>query len=124
MKNNIDYARKNSYVETISGRKCYIKNINDKNPILRQEAERQAINASIQGSSADIIKKAMINIHQKIIQQNLKSKLVLQIHDELVIESSIKEADIISNILRSEMEKSFNLDVPLKVDLNKSYFLQ
>lgn len=124
MKNNIDYARKNSYVKTISGRKCYIKNINDKNPIVRQEAERQAINASIQGSSADIIKKAMINIHQKIIQQNLKSKLVLQIHDELVIESSIKEADIISNILCSEMEKSFNLDVPLKVDLNKTFFLQ
>ncbi len=120
MNQTIDFAKKNGYVSTISSRKCFIKEINNKNPIIRQEAERQAINAPIQGSSADIIKKAMIRVHQQFLKQQLKSKLILQIHDELLIESPLDEVEIVKNILFQEMSNAFKLEVDLKVDFSVS----
>ncbi len=122
MKNYIDFARKNGYVETVSGRKCYIHQINDKNPVLRQEAERLAINAPIQGSAADIIKIAMIHLDKKFRELNLRSKIIMQIHDELVVESPQDEVAIASEILQKEMEKAFILDAPLKVDLSVNQY--
>ena len=118
MNQSIDFARKNGYVSTISARKCFIKEINNKNPIIRQEAERQAINAPIQGSAADIIKKAMIRVHQQFLKQNLKSKLILQIHDELLVESPHDEIEIVKNILLQEMSNAFKLEVDLKIDFS------
>ena len=120
MNQSIDFARQNGYVSTISSRKCFIKEINNKNPIIRQEAERQAINAPIQGSAADIIKKAMIRVHQQFLKQNLKSKLILQIHDELFVESPLDEVEIVKNILLQEMSNAFKLEVDLKVDFSVS----
>ena len=120
MNQSIDFARQNGYVSTISSRKCFIKEINNKNPIIRQEAERQAINAPIQGSAADIIKKAMIRVHQQFLKQNLKSKLILQIHDELLVESALDEVEIVKNILLQEMSNAFKLEVDLKVDFSVS----
>jgi DNA polymerase I len=120
MNQSIDFAKQNGYVSTISSRKCFIKEINNKNPIIRQEAERQAINAPIQGSAADIIKKAMIRVHQQFLKQNLKSKLILQIHDELLVESTLDEIEIVKNILQQEMSNAFKLEVDLKVDFSVS----
>ncbi len=117
MKNYIALARQNGYVETISGRKCFIHEINNKNPIIRQEAERLAINAPIQGSAADIIKKAMIRLSKKFREENLQAKIVLQIHDELLIESPKDEVEIATKILKNEMENAMRLDVPLRVDI-------
>jgi DNA polymerase-1 len=80
----VDFARENGYVETISGRRRYLKDINSANAIVRGGAERNAVNAPIQGSAADIIKIAMINIHKKLKSENWQSKMLLQVHDELV----------------------------------------
>ncbi len=117
MKNYIELARQFGYVKTLSGRKCFIRGINDKNPMIRAEAERLSINAPIQGSAADIIKRAMIRLDKKFREQNLRSKIILQIHDELIIESPKDEVESASKILKSEMENAFDLDVPLKVDV-------
>lgn len=117
MKNFIQSARTIGYVETFSGRKCFIRDINNKNPMIRNEAERLAINAPIQGSAADVIKKAMILVSKKFTEKNLRSKIILQIHDELIVEAPKDEVEIASKILKSEMENAANLDVPLKVDV-------
>jgi DNA polymerase-1 len=117
MKNYIELARKNGYVETFSGRKCFIREINNKNPMIRNEAERLAINAPIQGSAADIIKKAMIRLSKKFSEKNLRAKMILQIHDELIVEAPENEVEIASQILKTEMENAFQLDVPLKADV-------
>ncbi|NBX53149.1 MAG: DNA polymerase I [Proteobacteria bacterium] len=122
MQSNIDFARQNGFVETISKRKCFINDINNKNPIIRQEAERQAINAPIQGSSADIIKKAMIKLRHSLIENNLKSKIVLQIHDELLIEAPENEVEKITEILRVAMTETYKLVVDLKVDFSINQF--
>ena len=122
MNQSIDFARKNGYVSTISSRKCFIKDINNKNPLIRQEGERQAINAPIQGSAADIIKKAMIRVHQQFLKQKLKSKLILQIHDELLIEATLDEVEIVKNILSQEMSNAFKLEVDLKIDFSVNNF--
>lgn len=117
MKDYIALARKFGYVKTLSGRKCFIHEINNKNGMIRSEAERLAINAPIQGSAADIIKKAMIRLDKKFAQLNLRSKIILQIHDELIIEAPKEEVELVTKVLKSEMEKAINLDVPLKVDV-------
>ena len=117
MKNYIQLARQFGYVTTISGRKCFIHDINNKNPMIRAEAERLAINAPIQGSAADIIKKAMINLSKKFRAEKLHSKIILQIHDELIIESPESEVELVEKILKSEMENAVMLDVPLRVDV-------
>jgi DNA polymerase-1 len=117
MKNQIALAEKNGYVQTLSGRKCFIGNINSKNRIIRLEAQRLAINAPIQGSAADIIKKAMISLSKKFSEAGLCSKIILQIHDELLIEAPQKEAEYAAKILEKEMENAVILDLPLKVDI-------
>ncbi len=118
MSEYIDLARQFGYVQTISGRKCFIHEINNKNPIIRAEAERLAINAPIQGSAADIIKKAMIRLNKKFSEEKLQARIILQIHDELIIEAPENEIEKTSAILKSEMENAVILDCPLKVDLS------
>ena len=117
MKKYIELARQNGFVETIGGRKCFIRGINDKHPVIRAESERLAINAPIQGSAADIIKKAMIKLDKKMKEKKLVAKIILQIHDELLIEAPENEVDIVSRLIKEEMERAMALDVPLKVDV-------
>ena len=115
----IDFARANGYVQTILGRRRYLKDINSQNAIVRGGAERNAVNAPIQGSAADIIKIAMINIHQKLTSENWKSKMLLQVHDELVFDVHNSELEKIKPMIKHEMEHAFTLAVPLDVDLGE-----
>lgn len=111
-------ARENGYVETIFGRKRYLPDINSRNATVRSLAERNAINAPIQGTSADIIKLAMINVSRKIAEAGLKSKMVLQVHDELVFDAPAEEAETLRKIAIEEMENVVKLSVPLTVECN------
>jgi DNA polymerase-1 len=113
----IDFARDNGYVQTVLGRRRYLKDINSQNAIVRGGAERNAVNAPIQGSAADIIKIAMINIHKKLTSENWKSKMLLQVHDELVFDVHNSELEKIQPMIKYEMENAFMMDVPLEVDL-------
>jgi DNA polymerase-1 len=113
----IDFARNNGYVETVSGRRRYLKDINSANAVVRGAAERNAVNAPIQGSAADIIKIAMINIHKKLISENWKSKMLLQVHDELVFDVHHTELEKIQPMIKHEMENAFHLIVPLDVEI-------
>ncbi|MFT6106524.1 MAG: DNA polymerase-1 [Rickettsiales bacterium] len=115
-----EMAKEDGFVQTIIGRKCFIPTINSSNPILRGLAERLAINAPIQGSAADIIKKAMIDFDLLLRTKNFKSKMILQVHDELVLEAPDEEVDEISELLKKTMENAILLDLPLKVDLKTS----
>ena len=115
--NQVDYARDNGYVQTVLGRRRYLKDINSQNAIVRGGAERNAVNAPIQGSAADIIKIAMINIHNKLKSENWKSKMLLQVHDELVFDVHNDELEKIQPMIKFEMENAFKLEVPLVVDL-------
>ncbi len=118
MNNQISFARDNGFVETILGRRRYLKDINSQNSIVRGAAERNAINAPIQGSAADIIKIAMINIQNKLSSGNYSSKMLLQVHDELVFDVFKPELNEIINLTRSEMEQAYKINVPLTVDIN------
>ena len=109
-------ARENEYVETILGRKRYLKEINSRNAVLRGFAERNAINAPIQGSAADIIKKAMIDVQAEIQNQNLKSRMLLQVHDELVFDMKKSENEVFVEMVKEKMEHTIKLNVPLVVD--------
>lgn len=113
----VDFARDNGYVQTILGRRRYLKDINSQNAIVRGAAERNAVNAPIQGSAADIIKLAMINIHRKLKNGNYRSKMLLQVHDELVFDIYKPELEELQKLIKSEMESAYILDVPFEVDL-------
>lgn len=113
----IQTAREQGYVQTILGRRRYLKDINSANAVVRGAAERNAVNAPIQGSAADIIKIAMINIHKKLTSENWKSKMLLQVHDELVFDVHNSELEKIQPMIKYEMENAFQLEVPLEVDL-------
>ena len=113
----IQNARDNEFVETILGRRRYLKDINSQNGMMRAFAERNAINAPIQGSAADIIKKAMIDVQQEIEKQNLESRMLLQVHDELVFDMKKSEKEILMKIVKDKMERTIKLDVPLLVDI-------
>jgi DNA polymerase-1 len=113
----IDFARENGYVETILGRKRYLKDINSRNAIVRGAAERNAVNAPIQGSAADVIKLAMINIYKRFEKEQFKSKMLLQVHDELVFDAYKDELETIKPIIKEEMENAFKLSVPLDVEI-------
>ena len=111
-------ARENGYVETLFGRRRYLPDINSKNVTLRSLAERNAVNAPIQGTSADIIKIAMIGIDRKLRESALSAKMVLQIHDELVFEAPASEVDALKRLVVGEMEGVIRLSVPLTVECN------
>lgn len=124
MDNTIEEAKKDGYVKTILNRRRYIPEINSGNVILKNLGKRLAMNAPIQGSAADIIKIAMVNVYKKLEEKNLKSKLILQVHDELIIETCEDEIEIVSKIVKDEMEHAVSMDVNLDVDLNvgKSWY--
>ncbi|PWA10179.1 DNA polymerase I [Flavobacterium laiguense] len=113
----VEFARENGYVQTILGRRRYLKDINSANAIVRGGAERNAVNAPIQGSAADVIKIAMINIHKKLTSENWKSKMLLQVHDELVFDVHNSELEKIQPMIKHEMENAFIMTVPLEVEL-------
>ncbi|WP_099098809.1 DNA polymerase I [Aquimarina aggregata] len=117
MSEQVDFARENGYVQTVLGRRRYLKDINSANAIVRGAAERNAVNAPIQGSAADIIKIAMINIHNKLKEGNYKTKMLLQVHDELVFDVYKQELEVIKTLIKTEMENAYKLAVPLDVDL-------
>jgi len=114
----VDFARDNGYVQTVLGRRRYLKDINSRNAVVRSAAERNAVNAPIQGSAADIIKIAMINIYKKLQKGNYKTKMLLQVHDELVFDVYKPELDSIKSLVKNEMENAFKLEVPLDVELD------
>ncbi|CEO05378.1 DNA polymerase I [Paraclostridium sordellii] len=124
MDNTIEEAKKDGYVKTILNRRRYIPEINSGNVILKNLGKRLAMNAPIQGSAADIIKIAMVNVYNKLEENNLKSKLILQVHDELIIDACEDEVEIVSKIVKDEMEHAVSMDVNLDVDLNvgKSWY--
>ncbi len=117
MDKQIDFARKNGFVQTIKGRKRYLDDINSVNAVVRGMAERNAINAPIQGSAADIIKVAMIKILKQFKKEKLKSKMVLQVHDELNFDVYKPEVKIIKEIIKKEMENAVELNVPLTIEM-------
>lgn len=118
MNDNVDLARENGYVKTITGRRRYLKDINSANFTVRGFAERNAINAPIQGSAADIIKMAMIAIFDEMNRRNMKSKMILQVHDELVFDCHLSEVDELKALVREKMENAVQLAVPLEVEMS------
>ena len=117
MDHSITLARENEYVETLYGRRRYLKDINSRNAVMRSAAERNAINAPIQGTAADIIKIAMIDVANQITQHGLKSKMLLQIHDELIFDVEPSEEETLRSIVEKSMSDASTLDVPLVVDI-------
>jgi DNA polymerase-1 len=117
MSKQIDFARENGYVETLMGRRRYLTNINSQNGMIRSADERNAVNAPIQGSAADIIKIAMKNIFNILSEKQFKSKMILQVHDELVFDVHLSELDKIKKVVKNSMENAVTLDIPLKVDI-------
>jgi DNA polymerase-1 len=114
---SIEQAREKGYVETIMGRKRMLNDINSRNAVVRGYAERNAINAPIQGSAADIIKLAMIHVSDALKGQNFQSRMLLQVHDELVFDVHKSEVDRFSGMVKEKMEKAISLSVPLDVEL-------
>ena len=117
MDESIRKAREKGYAETIFGRRRFLKNINSKNRVVRQFEERVAINMPIQGAAADMIKLAMINIYKELKKKNVKTKMVLQVHDELVFDIHKDEIDDLKPMIKEKMEKALSLKVPVVVDI-------
>ena len=118
MDNNVVFAKEKGYVETIMQRRRILKDINSNNAIVRGHAERNAVNAPIQGSAADIIKIAMINIHKAFNEKQFQSKMLLQVHDELVFDVYKPELEAVKAVVKDKMENAVKLAVPLDVDMN------
>jgi len=116
MDESIRKARDKGYVTTMFGRRRYLRDIHSRNQVVRGNAERNAINAPIQGSAADIIKIAMVRIHEKLQLGNYKSKMILQVHDELIFEVPHSELERLREMVIYEMSNAASLIVPLKVD--------
>ena len=114
----VNFAKDNGFVETMLGRRRYLRDINSGNSVVRNFAERNAINAPIQGSSADMIKIAMIEIDKEMTARNMKSKMILQVHDELVFDVCKDELDVIQEIVRDKMLNALPLSIPIEVNLN------
>jgi DNA polymerase-1 len=117
MDGSIEFARQHGYVETILGRRRYLRDINSANAVVRGFAERNAINAPIQGSAADLIKVAMINIHNEMNRLKMKSRMILQVHDELVFDAHIDEVETLKPIVKDRMANAIKLDVPVEVEM-------
>lgn len=123
--NTIEFVQKNGYAKTITGRRRYFTDINNKNRNIRMAAERAAVNMPVQGTASDMIKIAMINVYKEFIKNNLKSKMILQIHDELVFDIAADELEIVKNIVYQQMTNSFSLgEVPIDVHISygKTWF--
>jgi DNA polymerase-1 len=118
IKNNIEFARQHGYVETMLGRRRYLRDINASNSVVRNFAERNAVNAPIQGSSADMIKIAMSNIYKAMNDKQLQSKMILQVHDELVFDAVIDELDTLKELVNDKMTNALPLNIPVVVELN------
>ncbi len=118
MANTIVFAKAHGYVETLKKRRRYLRDINSGNAIVRGFAERNAINAPIQGSSADMIKIAMINIYNELSKMNLKSKMILQVHDELVFDVYKPEVDLVKPVIERLMKTAMTLDVPVEIEMS------
>ena len=116
---SIEQAREKEYVETVMGRRRYLKEINSKNAVMRAVAERNAINAPIQGSAADIVKKAMINVQQEMDKRGMQSRMLLQVHDELVFDMHKNESEELKLLVKEKMEQAITLEVPLTVDIGE-----
>lgn len=117
MEDQKEFAREHGYAETIMGRRRYLKDINASNQIVRSAAERNAVNAPIQGSAADIIKLAMINIQNLLEERDYKSKMLLQVHDELVFDLQKEEAEELKPLIQKNMENAYKMSVPLDVEM-------
>ncbi|MDD4356019.1 MAG: DNA polymerase, partial [Smithellaceae bacterium] len=113
----LEGARQDGYVCTLLNRRRYLPELKSSIPSIRQFAERMAINAPIQGSAADLIKVAMVNIDRLLMEKGLSSRLIMQVHDELVIEAPVREKEEIMNLVKKEMEEVIKLKVPLKVEI-------
>lgn len=118
MKEEIEEAKRLGYSKTLFGRKRYIEELKSSNFMIRSMGERMALNTPIQGTSADILKKAMIEIFNEFKKRNIKSKMIIQVHDELVIDTLVSEKDEVIKIVKEIMENTYKLNVPLKVDVN------
>lgn len=117
MAEQVNKARQIGYVETILGRKRHLKDINSNNFVVRGHAERNAVNAPVQGSAADVVKMAMIKIQKELEKEKLQTKMLLQVHDELIFEAPIEEVEVASNIIKIEMESAIETQVPLLVEV-------
>ena len=117
LKNVVEEARKVGYTETILGRRRYLPDLSSDNRQRRETAERMALNAPIQGSAADIIKVAMLNVHSALVKAEVESRLLLQVHDELIIELFPGEREKVSEIVKHEMENAVKLTLPLAVNI-------
>ncbi|MFZ1082817.1 MAG: DNA polymerase I, partial [Candidatus Kryptoniota bacterium] len=113
----LDFARKHGYVETLLGRRRYLANINSKNSAVRMAEERQAINMPIQGTAADMIKLAMVDIYREMKKREMKSRMILQVHDELVFESSKSELKELEDLVADKMKNAMKLSVPIDVEV-------
>jgi DNA polymerase-1 len=118
LNDTIEFARAHGYVETLLHRRRYIRDINAANGMLRKAAERNAINAPIQGTAADLIKIAMIQVDREMTKRQLKSKMLLQIHDELVFEVPQEEIEVMKELVTSIMNNAITMEVPLATDVN------
>ena len=121
MSDTLEFARHHGYVKTLMGRRRYLKDINSRNFTVRGFAEREAINSPLQGSAADLVKLAMIHIHEEFKRQNLKSKMTLQVHDELVFDTHKDEVDLVKPIIREKMIQAIKTNVPLEVEIGIGY---
>ncbi len=112
-----EFARKKGYTETLAGRRRYLPNINNRNAVVRQRDERIAINMPVQGTAADMIKIAMINIHEEFKKEKMSSKMLLQVHDELVFEVEKDELEDVKRIAENKMRHAIKLNVPIDIDM-------
>ena len=117
MDQSVEVAREKGYVETILGRRRYLRDINSKNAVVRGFAERNAINAPIQGSAADMIKIAMIKVHEQLTSLNLKTKMLLQVHDELVFDAYKPELEQVKASIKDKMSNAIPMSVPIEVEI-------
>ena len=119
MDNIVDTAKEQTYVETLFHRRRYVPELQSNNYMIRQFGSRVAMNTPIQGTAADIMKKAMLEIYNELKRLKMKSKLILQVHDEVLIETNEDEKEKVKEILKNKIEKVISLKVPLKIDIEE-----
>ena len=120
MKESIETAKEKGYASTIFNRRRYIKELSSNNYMVRQFGERAAMNTPVQGTAADIMKIAMIKVYKALKEKNLKTKIILQVHDEMMLEAPIEEKEVVKEILKTSMESATELKVPLVADISEA----